>query len=289
MRANSPSAIFASLAIHAVFAVLIVLLSLAIKHAQDAQKPPMVFELVAGPPTSPFEKEAPALGVRNPTRLEVPKATPKSSPKPEPENDEEEEETVAPPVTVKTPPITPPKQTTKAKTETKKPAPTAKPSSASKKMSYDDFKKKHGEPKVAKSSGSTARSGAKVPRINTKGITGGVAGGSTANDRGGGGGKALTREDMAEMDIYITALKNRLRIAHDELKPQGLGDSLSAEVEFTISANGEISNVRIVRSSGNGEFDASVREAFRRITWMGARPDKRSDSFRLTFRMREIE
>lgn len=288
MRANSPSAFFASLAIHAVFAVLIVLLSLAIKHAQEAQKPPVIFELVAGPPTSPFEKEAPALGVRNPTKLEVPKTTPKSPPKPEPvDDDEEEEEAVAPPITVKTPPITPPRQTTKAKTEAKKPAPT-KTAPAPKKMSYDDFKKKHGEPKIAKSSGST-RSGAKVPRINTKGITGGVAGGSTANDRGGGGGKALTREDMAEMDIYITALKNRLRIAHDELKPQGLGDSLSAEVEFTISANGEISNVRIVRSSGNAEFDASVREAFRRITWMGARPDKRSDSFRLTFRMREID
>lgn len=286
MRANSPSAIFASLAIHAVFAILIVLLSLMIKRAQEAQKPPVIFELVAGPPTSPFEKEAPALGVRNPTKLEVPKSVPKTPPKPEPV-EEEEEETVAPPVTVKPPPIAPPKQTTKAKTEVKKPAP-PKAAPTPKKMSYDDFKKQHGEPKAGKAS-TSPRSAAKVPRINTKGITGGVAGGSTANDRGGGGGKALTREDMAEMDIYITALKNRLGIAHNELKPEGLGDSLSAEVEFTISANGEISNIRIVRSSGNAEFDASVRESFRRITWMGARPDKRSSSFRLTFRMREIE
>jgi colicin import membrane protein len=286
MRANSPSALFASLAIHAVFAVLVVLLSLAIKHAQEAQKPPVIFELVAGPPTSPFEKEAPALGIRNPTKLEVPRTAPKTPPKPEPV-EEEEEETVAPPVTVKPPPIAPPKQTTKVKTEVKKPAP-PKAAPTPKKMSYDDFKKKHGEPKTAKAS-TSPRSASKVPRINTKGITGGVVGGSTANDRGGGGGKALTREDMAEMDIYITALKNRLAIAHSELKPEGLGDSLSAEVEFTVSANGEISNIRIVRSSGNAEFDASVRESFRRITWMGARPDKRSSSFRLTFRMREID
>jgi colicin import membrane protein len=249
---------------------VIVLLSMVIQRAQDAQKPPVIFDLVAGPPTSPFEKEAPALGVPNPVKFTAPKVQPKLQPQPV----EEEEEDDVPVVK------SPPKQQPKAKDDAKKLAKDAPP-----KMSYDEFKKKHGEPKVSKST--TPRSGAKVPRIDTKGIAGGVKGGSTSNNRGGGGGNALTREDMAEMDIYITGLKNRLKAAHDEIKPQGLGDTLSAEVEFFIAANGEIGNVRIVRSSGNAEFDASVREAFRRITLMGMRPDKKSDSFRLTFRMRE--
>lgn len=271
MRANSPSALFASLSLHALFAALIVLFSLLVQRAQQAEKPPVIFDLVAGPPTNPWAREAPAEGVANPVKLTVPKSQPKQTPQPV-----EEEEDVTP--VVKTP--TPPKQ--QAKTEPKKPAPTK--DAAANKMSYEEFKKKHGTPKVAKNV--PPRPGAKVPRVDTKGITGGVKGGSSAST-GGGGGKALTREEMAEMDIYVAGLINRLKIAHDELKPQGLGDTLSADVEFFVSANGEISNIRIVRSSGNAEFDASVREAFRRITWMGARPDKRSDAWRLTFRMRE--
>lgn len=276
MRANSPSSYAASLAIHALIIALIVLFSLFVRRMQLEEKPPVIFDLVAGPPTNPWAREAPAEGVPNPVKLNVPKSQVKQPP--QPVEDDADDEDVAP--VVKTP--TPPKQQTKAKTETKKPAPTK--DNASAKMSYDEFKKKHGTPKVAKNT--TPRSGGKVPRVDTKGITGGVKGGSSAST-GGGGGKALTREELAEMDIYVAGLINRLKVAHDELKPQGLGDTLSADVEFFVSANGEISNVRIVRSSGNAEFDASVREAFRRITWMGARPDKRSDAWRLTFRMRE--
>ncbi|MBA3849555.1 MAG: hypothetical protein C0502_06105 [Opitutus sp.] len=270
MRANSPSALFASVSLHLLAAAVIVLLSMLIQRAQESRKPPVIFDLVAGPPTSPFEKEAPASGVPDPVKFTAPKVQPKRQPQPV----EEEEEDEAPVVP------SPAKQPAKSRDDAKKPAKDAPP-----KMSYDEFKKKHGEPKVSKST--TPRTGAKAPRIDTKGITGGVKGGSTANNRGGGGGTALTREDMAEMDIYITGLKNRLRAAYDELKPQGLGDTLSAEVEFFIAANGEIGDVRIVRSSGNAEFDDSVREAFRRITLMGMRPDRKSDSFRLTFRMRE--
>lgn len=274
MRANSPSSYAASISLHALLVVLIILFSLLVQRAQMAEKPPVIFDLVVGPPTDPWAKDAPAEGVPDPVQLNVPKSQVKQPPQPV----IEEEPEVAPPV-VKTP--TPPKQTVTPKPEPKKKA-TVKETPP--KMSYEEFKKKHGEPKVVKST--SPRPAPKVPRVDTKGITGGVKNGSSAST-GGGGGKALTREELAAMDIYVAGLINRLKIAHDQLKPQGLGDTLSADVEFFVSANGEISNIRIVRSSGNAEFDASVREAFRRITWMGARPDKRSDLWRLTFRMRE--
>lgn len=274
MRANSPSALFASVSLHGLAAAVIVLLSLMIQRAQDAQKPPVIFDLVAGPPTAPFEREAPALGVPNPVKFTAPKTQPKQPPQPAEEDDADDV-----PV-VKSPPKPQPKQTPpKVKDDSKKlskDAPT--------RMNYEEFKKRHGEPKVAKN---TSPRAAAVPRIDTKGIVGGVKGGSTANTRGGGGGKALTRDEADEMLVYVTALKNRLKIAHEELKPAGLGDTLSADVEFFVAANGEIGNVRITRSSGNAEFDASVLAAFRRITWLGQRPDNRSDTWRLTFRMRQ--
>jgi colicin import membrane protein len=76
----------------------------------------------------------------------------------------------------------------------------------------------------------------------------------------------------------------QLRERHE--KPGGLSDLLNAEVSFTVAANGAISGVRIVRSSGNAEFDQSVLEAFGRVR-MPARPDGKSDVKTLTFRIKE--
>jgi colicin import membrane protein len=66
-----------------------------------------------------------------------------------------------------------------------------------------------------------------------------------------------------------------------------VSDQLSAEVVFTIAAHGTISGVRIVRSSGSAEFDESVIAAFSRV-FLPPRPDGKTDSQRLTFRIREI-
>jgi colicin import membrane protein len=299
MRASSPSAYFASLTIHAVVAAIIVLLSLMIQRAQDAQKPPTIFELVAGPPTDPFAKDAPALGTPK-VKLDIPQAPPRVEPKVEPkvvaEPEPDEDEPMPVVKAVEPPPEPKPKQILKKETPKPKPnelAPDAKKivNEMNKKRmtTYLNEKRKIDRARAkeeAARKAAEAKAASAAKRIDTEGIVGGVKGGKVGQT-GGGGGKALTREDMAEMDIYITGLKNRLREAHDQLKPQGLGDTLSAEVEFFIAANGEISNVRIVRPSGNAEFDASVRESFRRITYMGPRPDKQSSAYRLTFRMRE--
>jgi TonB family protein len=95
---------------------------------------------------------------------------------------------------------------------------------------------------------------------------------------------ATSAAEASALEGYFSTLVVRLREAH--LLPAGLSDLLSAEVRFTLTAGGEISGVRITRSSGNAEFDRSVLEAFARVR-MPPRPDRKTDEVRLTFRIRE--
>ncbi len=87
-----------------------------------------------------------------------------------------------------------------------------------------------------------------------------------------------------EMARYFAGLLRQLGERH--VKPDGLSDLLNAGVSFTVAADGSISDLRIVRSSGNAEFDRSVREAFARVKLPG-RPDGKTDGRTLTFRMQE--
>lgn len=300
MRANSPSAYFASILLHAVAAALIVGLSLYISQIQSQQRPPMVFDLVAGPPTDPDAKEAPALG----TSFEIPKTAPTKTP--EPVRQPEPEPVVE---TVKTPPVkevipTPPKETPKPKPQPKvkevpKPKqPLTKEAKAvvnemnkKRMVSYLTEKKKidrEAAKREAARKAQEARDAAKYKPVDVRGIAGGVAGGSTKS-KGGQGGKALTAEEIDRMNAYEGTLKNALKEKFDELKPTGLADTLTADVTFLVAANGEIGNVRIVRSSGNAEFDDAVLLTFRRVVWAKRRPDGQTDTWKLTFRMRDLD
>jgi len=266
MRANSPSAFLASVMLHGLIAVAIALMTILVSHRE--QTPPVIFELVRGEPIEGAE--------RGPNDGDIEFNLPKAKPQPRP----------TPPIreTVETP--TPPKPVEK-KVETKKPSPkpppkeekTKTPVRDTAKMSYEEFVKKHGkpEPKV-----STKPRQTKTPRVDTSKITS-----SSGRPMSGERGRAESRTEADAMTLYLANLRDRLKDAHDETKPAGLGDTVSAEVSFFLAANGRIQDVRIVRSSGHPEFDQSVLEAFRRIAWSGARPDKRGEMMRLTFRMQE--
>ena len=106
--------------------------------------------------------------------------------------------------------------------------------------------------------------------------------GSGVEARPGAGSTAVV--ESSAMARYFGDLVLRLRAAHE--KPVGLSELLSAEVEFVLAADGTISGLRIVRPSGNADFDRSAREAFARVR-MSARPDGKTDTQRLTFRMAE--
>lgn len=259
MRASSSSAVMVSLTLHGVVAALIFLTTVYV--AQQQKTPPVIFELVAGPPTAPEQLVAPALG-NSDMKLNVPKVdVPKEKPQPVPE--------VVKPTEMTKPAETKPKAVTSIAKEMKK----------KERMSYNEYKRTHPDPKPV------PPTVAKTPRIDAEGIANGVRGGSTANKKGGGGGKALTREEQSELNTYISFLINALKEAHQP--PLGLSDKLVVKVTFDIAANGRISNPRIERSSGNREFDESALEAFRKVASIGPTPDGKSDTWSVDFKMKD--
>jgi colicin import membrane protein len=271
MRANSAAAFFTSIMLHGVAVGLVVLLTYYATLQEST--PPVIFELVAGPPTAPDELVAPALGNSvNPVKLDLPQVAPTE------------------PETVKTV-ETPPKDDSVADTPLTKPAATkpkpvnsiAKELKKSERVSYKDYLKKHPIPKETKQVATTK--GANVPRIDAQGIADGVRGGSTANTKGGGGGKALSREEQSEFNTYISFLITELKAAHEP--PPGVSDQLEARVTFDIAADGTITSPRIARSSGNRDFDESVLAAFRKVHPIGPTPNGKAETWTVTFRMKD--
>ncbi len=274
MRPNSSSAIFTSLILHGFVAAVIFVTTIYV--ARSDKMPPVIFELVAGPPTAPDELVAPALGnTTTPMKVTVPKI----ELPPEPVQPEVKETVTVAEAIVKETPAPPKAAPVKPKSDLSM----AKELKKSARVSYQDYLKKHPTPK--QSAASTVRRAASVPRINTQGITGGVAGGTTANTRGGGGGKALTREEQNQLDTYISLFMQELRKAHES--PSGVSDQLEAKVTFDITASGAILSPRISKSSGNREFDESVLDAFRRMRSIGPTPTRRPDTWTVTFKMRD--
>jgi colicin import membrane protein len=278
MRANSPSAVFASLTLHGAVVALILVVTMYV--ARQEQRPPVIFELVAGPPTAPNELVAPALGnTTNKLTVEIPKPPEKVEPV--------VQEVVKPPEPEA---VTPPPKP--AAVVTPKPAVVKPDNSITKefkkkeRISYQQYLKSHPTPKQP--ANPPAPRTANVPRIDAQGIANGVRSGSTANTKGGGGGKALTREEHDEFDTYYSFLRNALKEAHEP--PPGVSDQLEAKVTFDITAAGAILYPRISKSSGDRSFDQSVIEAFRRVKSIGPTPNGKPDTaVTLTFRMRDLE
>lgn len=268
MHANSPSSYLASLALHGVAAVLI--FGLTFWLARSPEVPPMIFELVAGPPTNPNATVADSGGPE--LDVDLPKIKPLSpeAMRPEPEVIPEPPK-VEPKQAVKTPPKQEPKKTEPKKAEVKKTEPP-------KQVSYDQFVKQHGKPQPKQVS--KAPSPIKAPRINTEAITKDLTRGG-----GGGGGTALTRPEQDLLGNYLSQLIQALRLAHE--KPPGVEEGLEAQVTFNIAANGDMTNVRITRSSGDPDFDRSAVEAFRRVGSIGPPPNRKADVWTLRFRVRD--
>ena len=87
-----------------------------------------------------------------------------------------------------------------------------------------------------------------------------MLGGSTANKVGGAGGTALSRAEQDELGTYFALVKMRIKEAMAQVDAD---DNIVAKVEFHVSPAGTFSQVRIIRSSGNAEYDQAVLDAFR--------------------------
>lgn len=256
MHERAANAFFLSTLLHGTVVALVV----ALAFVAHRQRPPAaVFELVAGPPTDLAATEAPALGSPDGSvEVKIPRV-PAHRVLPEPEERQAQEERAA-----------------AARPE---PRPTQES-----RMSYDQYLKKYGRPPAAKTGPTGAPRPIATPRINPKGIAEGVLGGSP-NSKGGGGGRAMTAELHSALDAYLARLQTAL---HQNLeKPPGLSDLLSADVEFLVAADGTLTQVRISRSSGNAGFDQACVEAFNRVGSIGPKPDGKSATWGMRFRMKD--
>lgn len=99
-----------------------------------------------------------------------------------------------------------------------------------------------------------------------------------------GPAQSVVVADGSQAAAYFERLVARLRAAHE--KPAGLGDDLEMQVGFTLRADGLVSDVRILKSSGSDEFDASVLMAFRRLRDLGLPPAGAAGANKITFRTR---
>ncbi|HTJ79318.1 MAG TPA: energy transducer TonB [Rariglobus sp.] len=311
MNSRPPSAFFLSVILHGLVVALLLFLSYAMRdHTPPA---PKIFELVAGAGDNYAATEAPALGSPTGIKFDMPES-PVVAPSPAPEPAPAPIEPAPPEPSPVAPAPTPVKPA-----NTVKPVPAPKPVDMAKlvtriteKRAANIKKKIEKEKKVAEeraakeaaidakrmtkaefdrlnhTSTSSPKSGPiKVSKIDTAGIAGGVTGGSTSNKTGGAGGKALTREQMALSDAYISILIQRLREAHQ--KPDGLSDLLQTKVSFHLNQDGTMSDVKIISSSGNSDFDASVLAAFRRVRLPSPPANLKTDTYSVTFKMKEDE
>ena len=274
MEANRSGAFFLSLTLHAAVVALIFLFTYVLH--QQIKETPKIFELVAGEGDNYAATEAPAAASNDPVQFNLPKVVRQPRPEPTPIQPAPEPEPV-----IRTAPE-PPKPTPR-KVETK-PAPKPTPPKPEPKvepprtMTKAEFDKLHAN---QKNPTAVSQPRAVTPKkINIAGITGG-----SVSSTSGAGGKALTRAESDALDAYIALLLQRLRAAH--VKPAGLSDLLNAKVRFSIAANGTLSNVRIIASSGSREFDQSVLEAFAKVRSIGATPNGKGDVWEVTFKMRE--
>ncbi|HWA10837.1 MAG TPA: energy transducer TonB [Opitutaceae bacterium] len=292
MPSRYPGAVLLSAVLHGL--VLAALLFAGYWVGRQVKESPRIIELVAGEGDNYGAHEAPALGTPGGVKLDPPPPLPKSEPAPVPP---------APPAPAAAAPAEavppPPKpvdpaskitktvqnierrdraNTRKIQQEEEKKAKEEAARQAMTKEQYDKLNKGKSNP-TAK-----AAPPAKIPLVDAAGIAKGVIGGSTANTKGGAGGKALTSQENDEQQVYYAAFRQRL---HDAFElPPGVSDTLMAKVVVTISADGRISGARIERSSGNEDYDRAVLAAVARVH-MGPRPDHRTEQVSFDFKLHD--
>lgn len=280
----------------------LIVLALAFVYWRSIVKPdpaPTVFELVAGEGDEYAATEAPALGTPGGIKITVPEM-----PRPEPTP------TVAPPEpepVIQAAPEPAPKAAAAIKSPTipnmarnierladkreanirkkvvqEQKTAQKKADEAAKRLTKEEFDRLN----AGKKSSTKATTNAPLPtkRIDAEGIAKGVAGGSTANTKGGAGGTALARSEGDLTEAYAALIVQRIRQA---LESASFNDVAAVMVQFQVSATGVISGARIVQSSGNAEFDQAIIKALQTIRPVGPPPTGRAETFRIPIRMRE--
>lgn len=160
-----------------------------------------------------------------------------------------------------------------------------KTSPRNKTTSYAEFQKKNSKQLAAnQKTRSGGAKGSSAPGIDEKGLVDDLMK-AAAGPRGDGGGTNGSKVMIPALSAYFDRLISALRAAHE--MPDSVDSLLVAKVSFYLSADGSISNVKIVTTSGNPDFDASVVDAFRKVRSVGAVPGGKSGTYVVPFRMAE--
>jgi TonB family protein len=105
---------------------------------------------------------------------------------------------------------------------------------------------------------------------------------------GPGGGSMGTVEDLQFL-LYFRTVQQRVK---DAWTFPGGSNDLSADVEFSIGADGSLNGVKIAKSSGDSAFDESVMRAIKRAAPFPPPPDRYRSQFAdvvSTFKLGELK
>ena len=254
---------YCSVALHATvtIAVIVSMLAKTIFKTDEPPAPPTVFDMVDPSPQMPSPTPTPTPQQTEITQPKVDKIEPLELPEPEPEPEPD-------PTPEPTPKPDPTPEPTPKPSKKEKPVP-------QKKVSYADFIKKNPDKKQAKPSRkATTTQAVKVGKVsaNVSNLSG------VANITASAMTGSAMKSELGAYTQYINALAKRNWIA-----PQDVYEMLAAEISFNVSKTGAISNVRILKSSGNTAFDNSIVATFKSINLIPP-PDNQPHTVSLTFR-----
>ena len=140
-------------------------------------------------------------------------------------------------------------------------------------LTYEQFIKKEGNPKPRVQPVNTQL--VELPSIDWQDLELTVTA-SQSNDR-------LSDTQISELLHFQTQLRNQLYATWKQQEINAV--NLKCIAVFEVSAAGVISSVRLLPGSGNSSFDASVLEAFRRLSRVQPTPTGRSHQFKMPFRI----
>ncbi|HZZ58494.1 MAG TPA: energy transducer TonB [Opitutaceae bacterium] len=294
---RSHPAFLSSIALHGAIVLLIVLAGLA--FSQSRPPPPQVFELVAGQGDNYMATQATALGSEVGVKFNAPPAPPAPEP-PTPE--------AAPPAAAlepvpaeAVPPPPKPAPLKRVKTSAAAASGTAVPNfeksvrwaqiKAESRIKMHELRLKRAEERkrriaerlaalaAARKSGVTYEQFLREQAARGR-ATGVIHGKSM---EAGAGGKALTAEQQDAMVAWTELIRERW--IDNFVPPTDFTESMMAHVKFYVGADGSISNIRIVRSTGNEAFGQAVIDALQRVS-VPPPPSHRGDDYDIDFSLK---
>ncbi len=258
MDKTDKEAFFLAIAVH-MLGFAIMLLFMLISWLRPFEEPPVVFELVDT--------------LMADTPMPSPQMDPAPQPEPEPVPDDSQPIELPSLDPLRPVPVLP--APTPEPTPQPTPRPTPVPTPTPQQVSFEEWARNRNLPARTQPAPTPRPQRVDVPRIETdirqslRASVGSVEAVDTSQ---------MTAAQRDALATYFSTLVARLQAVFD---PMGAG--YSARVEFTVQADGSITNVRFLRRSGDTAFDNSVMEAFRRARSPGRPPGNPPHTRTLTF------